>query len=578
MAFLPSSSSSFRRAFPTVDEDRRFLRGEEEQQPISLPGSQTAQGETTPVGGGGEEAARPTVSEDFGGRPFFRGTSLTDLSGELGRIGTGVAGLVSEFREAAGPSREFGAQERGQLLTAIRGGAGAGAMGGRRQGESFFRPPTEEETGRARGLIEARFEGPTGLDEEFLTPFEERAQTAAALGAQLGTGRGLIAQQQRAAPGLSRGEARFEAQRRQEAGPEGRGFQRQGFGVGLQGRRTAAEIQRERQEARGFAEQRTGEEQEIARRAREFTGEVRAGIRGGVEGRVQQATEARQALIDAFNRFQQTGDPGELAGVAPQLGGVQIPELQRQAEARAEFDRLFSDTGEFADISNIPPVRLGTSQTGLPARFVTIAGQDFDLQALQTGQAEVPGMTPFEQRRLGRRIMERHGQAVRGFAPETPLTRTTAIGRELALEPGERGRFADIMPLFTQELGITLPERPDIRQFVGFQEGEIPTLENVARASEVEQLNRIAGLLDQPGLLERRERQLPGVTATPEDLQRFELQQQQAQQAIELELARAEAERRRQLGEADRRFRESQEPGFFEGLGRDIGGFFEGLF
>lgn len=450
------------------------LTGSAPTAPTTTQTSTTQTTETAP------SRTASTALSGGGGSALTPGRSLDRTSRDLGEISTGLEGLSASFREAAGPSRSFGEQERQTLQ---------GAIGGD--------PSAVEAT---RNLLSAQYQGPQGLDQEEVGRLSSEAdQLSGYLGA-LSRKQGLSGYVLGSTPGLTRGQARFEA----ESLARDPNFFAQAREQARQANLLGERLRSEEEAARSFAEQRAQEEKALREAAHGFIGEQEAALRSPLEQRVSETNAAQRALEEAFGRFAETGDLSALQGQADAeaLGGFDTWTRQRVAQAQAKRDEIMS---KYGDIEHIPIADVNVFGEGAERWLVPIRGKQYDIMALTRGEQVIDGMSRDESIALGNRLAQRQTELDLSFSPIRVLRQN-------------RQEFGDILPLYYgQEFAA-----PDVRNYIELDPGTQATLENLATEEEIAKLNQIAELLGRNERLERREFDPTSLVLRPEEYQRAE--------------------------------------------------------
>lgn len=353
------------------------------------------------------------------------------------------------FKQMAGPSRTYG---------------GIG-------GEQTVRQAIETGQGMedARALANAQYGGPMGLDPTELSRLQGVYEDISTRTGALGTGGGLASMIKGSAPGLTQGEALFEAKRRL---PEMEEVSRNLMYEQVNPLRQ--QLQQQSTAAQEFAEQRALEEDLIRESARgQLTGrkdvidenlaQVVANARAQQEA--AQAAYAnilgaespeRLAAIQAASPYLRGGtteDPGQLMGTdvaeAFRTPGRTIP-----AEAQAEMQRILNDP-RYAAIKDVDPLELG----------ITKRGKSF----YDVGDEDVRRAVPDKAKRA--LLYERQ--------------------KELENQFDVGGQYGAFSPLYHGEAF----QAPDVTRYLGFDPGTSPTRENLATGQQKEIYNRITDLL-----------------------------------------------------------------------------------
>ncbi len=258
---------------------------EGESEAAREPGSQSSQGigDSLSFAGSG-----PAINRIYGSLSQGRDT-------EQGRLQQ----QESDFRSGAGASRTYessGAQ--GTLSDALSGGGSVDP---------------------AISLANASYSGPGGYDRKTADSIYGNLSNLMAGAGALNTRPGLSALYKESTPGLSGGESRFEA-RHTLANPEHHA-ERNRIQSSLQGLYDRAGQQDTA--ATAYAEQRRGEEDEIARLSREYLMGERGKISDAVNSQVDQRNLAAGAINSAFGNFQASGDARDIRPYLP--GGAALP-------------------------------------------------------------------------------------------------------------------------------------------------------------------------------------------------------------------------------------------------------------
>ena len=514
----------------------------------SLPGSASR------IGAGGFQTAGIGPIGDFGGparSPSIiprEGLTLGGIGERLGQLGERTGQLGEQFREAAGPGITFGEQERETLRRAIdvpEAGVQAGSP------EELAR---QEALGQARGIVGRQFQGPTQLDIGERTRIASDVGTLRGLAESLGRGRGLTQFVRQASPGLTPGQARFEAERRApQLRQEARGLQQQARGV-------IGQLEQEQQQARELAQQRIGEAEEARAGARGFLEEERQARRTDVEAQQELLREQEEATSGAFREFQETGDIEALRGF---VDDEALAEFEAAGEperaAKAQFDQIMENPA-FQEIREIDIADPAVDVRGQERRVVEIPAdpskpgsrpQRVDIQNLAEGRVRLPGRSLQESQRIGQllNIRQRRLEAFFGFRTTTGAT---PFGSE------RRGRFALSSPILFG-LEDLAEARPDVRGFAQFGGAADPTFQQAATGEQIEELNTLRNLLGIQGQLEQQEFTPGAIQAQPEEFAEAQeaVREQIERQAEKVEKAFATTRRRQRKAEKRRRRRKT---------------------
>jgi len=472
MAFVPTT-------FRTAEENQQLLLGNAPSgSPFSIiPLAAEAQSFQGPA------PAAPSASGTFQGSaqrtqpPIAPSPQMGISPGSTlqERLTSGISRDVAALRSGIGQARE----------------SFYGAAGPERTFESIGGPATLEAAIRPGGafapaqeiLASPGYQGPLGFGDPETQKFQAGYETARARQRALGGGLGLSALVGEAAPGLSPGEARFEAQRLTRSptfqaaiGPAAREVE----GV-------FSEFSRERKAAEEFARRRQTGEQDIVRQARELLGSRQQEITRGIEERMAAAEAQRRAVEAAYSRFQETPDMRTLQATDPSLLGFQAASLRTPGQEQAErAGRIYQEI-----ISRYP----GFEQFGpLPVNITNRGEQVYIYPEGVTHPQAVE-------------LYKRQKEIEAAFNPAPYLGATTPTQGELApffeqLPGGQPlygaredqpfyGAFAD--PRFAL---------PELQSFVRYDPGVAATRENVTGADMRETFNRINQLLGEANRLD----------------------------------------------------------------------------
>lgn len=355
------------------------------------------------------------------------------------------------FQQQAGPSRTFESIGGEQTLgRAVESGQGMD---------------------EARQLVGAQYTGPMGLDMESLADLQRLQEQLQTRQQALGTGGGLSTLIQQSAPGLTAGEARFEAKRLL---PEAR---EQARDLGLEAVNPFVQaLARGSEEAQAFAQQRQAEEDAIRQASVDLLRGRETGITGDIQRAIDTAAEQQRAAQEAYAAIQgatpeerlgligraapflQSGtaeDPGEMLGqdVAEALFS---PGARQTAEGRAAIQGVLNDP-RYAAIKDIPILE----------RSITKRGKGFY------------GLNDED---IRRQIPDKAKRALL-YERQRELEKLAGGMRR----PGE---FSATNPIYGEEYQALDPST-----YLGFDPGMSPSRENVSTEQQRTQFNRIQDLL-----------------------------------------------------------------------------------
>lgn len=496
-------------AHPTTQTD---------SQPNAPPPLRTPQREATPSG----KLSLPSYTPDPQVYGAFQGL-FQPLTQGLQEGYKGLQGLTQGFNEAVDPYRSFeglGAQET--LKKALQPGA---------------------DTSEAKKLVGATYEGPMGLQgpqgaqEDQLQKAVTEAHKLKAQGKALDSPQGTVAMLQRFAPGLTRGEARYETERL--LGNES--FRNARDQARLDISRLYGDLYGTMGTAKAIADRRVGEERDIAEKSRGFLEGEREALRAALGTRATELEAQDQAIRDQVAKFKETGNWQDLVGVAPEAAGFHTPYRQTLEEANVAWDQVMN---AFPDIQHLPMLVLG------------IDGHGRELLMLPEGVTASPQEL--------QRAFERHKAMVdAGFSPRSE----TYIRPEISIVSQAPGKYGTVKPLYFG----TEYQPADLQPFVDVTGDMLATPENVATAEEVALYNTIQDILGS--------NQLMPLDATPfevaqimADVDRYLAEERAEREAAEAAGTEGIGEHERVSRRARRRYKAHEKGKAAKRLGQSLGG------
>ena len=444
----------------------------------------------------------------FGHTGNVRERLLQPLTQGLRSAQSDLLGAVSNFRQGAGPSRTYE------------------SIGGQGILDTASTPGQPLDPGR--NLVNARYQGPSGLDTGLVGSALGTANTLQPVASGLGTPQDLPTLLGLAVPGLTPGQAKFESQILQNDS---------GFLDNLNRARgqlstLAPAVTSARDQASSFAQQRVGEESDISRQATDYLTQQTGDLQSGLQDLVNQRLAHQMSARGMFDQFQATNPDLTNADEIP--GVTDIFDL-----LNLEDTRQLDEFGQPLDQSDITasPLRLRRNESlnalqGLIDRFPGSVGTTANVNIQP--QARHPkdeswfrraamGATGIPNQLTNSILRADAGPALSGYKTIDPEGVETQGADQFTAEllrlfgpgglPGwpPRGEFANVLPAFGQDdydpyhptdnptgavgapdMGwedLTPVDLTDVRPFLGFQEGVTPTLGN---ASTEEQRARYA--------------------------------------------------------------------------------------
>ena len=428
-------------------------------QPTALPATQpTAAPQATPPVSP-SQLAQPTyepVPFDFQQAGTATSKLFDPVTGATQAGEEQLTEFADLFRTEAGPSRTFGGIGGEETLeSAVMGGP----------------------LGPAQELVGAQYQGPFGLDPEAAGGLMALTGQLRAREQALGTGGGISEILTQSTPGITGGEARFTAE--DLLTPEYR-TQLGEVTAGIDP--FAGRLEEEILGTQAFAQQRTGEEEEIARLSGEYLTGRQAGIETGIETEVRTQLDRQAEATDIWSDVTQASSATEIADVLrkAQESGIMDPsvdvdrfntELQQAITAAPEQYQAILDQEKYASLKDVPIGEIGVDNKG--RQTYLIDGKDFRT-VLGAKSAEAVA------------FKQRQGELEEAFSPARG--RPFPMGRPTGEEPSI-GQLAS--PLyFGEDINV-----PQIREFLNFDPGIRPSRGNVSTEEQRSQFNRIQEIM-----------------------------------------------------------------------------------
>lgn len=396
-----------------------------------------------------------------------------------------LSGAAQQFSQDVGGLRDY---ESSGAQAALQAALGPGS--------------TAEQQAAAKSLVGAQYAGPTALDQATMDQLEQLFGRLAPRAGSLQTGLGIEDLLRTQAPALSEGQRRFEAKRIMQ--DPAYAAQAREYEQGIQ--ELFSDYQRAQEEARAIAEQRTGEEQDIARRSREFLGGERESLSSDLEQAVTQAQERERALEDAYARFQETGSLEDLKAL--QAFGAEGTDFskfdtelgRKDVEAEAAKAAIMDDP-KYGAIQDVPLMVLGINEHGRETL-------EFDPAWWKENKDRFPKKKPKDHpeviTRSELKALARERQLALeqgGFSPGSAAAKNQKSVRQEAAK--EAGQYAAFDPLYYgQGLGLSEFEPADTRAYVTRKEGEQATRESLATPEDRQRYNLIQELLGEADRIE----------------------------------------------------------------------------
>jgi len=397
----------------------------QQQQEAAQPAPPPRQESTSP------ESTQSRTLYDRLFSPIFTGVEEGDAA---------LSEATDLFRADAGPSRTYESV------------GGAGAV------QSAVETGDAPSVEAVKGYAGASYGGPQGLDSATMGGLQQLyQQMRARQGAFRGGGLQTLIRE--AAPGVTRGEARFESKR--VLGDEA--FRGQARTTAPLVRQFGSRLGVASQGAQDFAAQRTSEEDALREATRAALSGRKGDINASLAEQIAAAQQQQQGVQERYN-----------AAVAPE-GLAKDPEFaamfgtDSQAlldEANKAFSGVIGDP-RYASVAEFDPLQLMLTKRG--SEGYQLAGDYKPGDWLDPTDA--PGLTPQKVQTLRERQKALEAQ----------------FGR------GEGAKYGEVRPLYDFGVGSYQGGQPT--QYMGLDLGMKPSRENVSTADQRTQFNRITDML-----------------------------------------------------------------------------------
>jgi len=343
--------------------------------------------------------------------------------------GNDLENTGAEFRELAGSSRTFeSAGGAGVLDRAISPSTPSGDRAGA--------------TDDALGFLGASYQGPAGLDATSSGNLGRQYEDLGTLSSSLGTGGGYQAVLRAANPGLTPGEAQYDAARafQDTSWREPVRNVQSAVGTATNAYNTAE------QGAQDYAKQRTGEESDIANFSRDYLKGSQDSIWGDMNQKYEAGVSQNEQIGQTFNELRNTPMTGTQAAQQGLAENYSNPILQKQNEGRGKFDEIMGSQ-KYTGIADIPLMGAGVDwNTGSPSNYA-VTNPDGSKRALS-----VPEKQLVEQRQ--KELMDSFG-SIEAFTPFEAArdAERRAVGQPAwydGMDSGSyenRGQYGDVLPL-----------------------------------------------------------------------------------------------------------------------------------
>ena len=434
------------------------------------------------------------------------------LGGETQKYGGILDSAVDNFYEQAGAQRDYQGIGGQDILSQAIGGTG--------------------DIEQARGLANASYSGPTGLDSQATDQVYGALSQIRPAGQGLYSGRSLSTLLRQAAPGLSSGEARQEAQSlSQDAG-----HRQRSQGINSQINSVNQRLNSESQKATDYASARGAQEDDIRTQSRDYLAGQRSEVTGSINDRINEANAQTRALTEGYQNFQTEGTVDSLQ----QIDGLGFDPTTFNTQARSELQ----------DALNI---------------WDQIMTQDYG------------GIQDQELLQLG---VDSHGKETPKLwdTPDDVANRQAALASYFS--PGtryqSRGDYFKYRPLYYAGDPVEATWQPaDIRNYVTFDAGTEATRGNQSTEEERGRYNRIQDILGEIDRIDSSGEPFRAA-AIAANLDQF-LAEEEAELANRANLLDAEAQSwSRDLNRARRDYKKAQRQKDWGKVGKYLSGVFMG--
>lgn len=459
------------------------------------------------------------------------GSDLTErLTGpifsQVEETGAGLRDVEADFRRLAGPERTYD------------------AIGAEETLRGAVYDPSEANARQARELLQAQYTGPQRLDT---APLESDLEEARARASGL-SGRSLISSVQQSEPGLTSGEARFDA-RALTQDPRFTGQRQAARSAVDELYEQLAEADRQAEE---YAAERLAQERDIAIRARGYLTGERRGISEDLEEQVAAAEAQNRAVEQAYEQFRESPSLAALQNMSPEFLDFDPAALHTEAqkaarEAAEEWSRALQSP-EYADIRDVPLGHLRISSHG---------HEQFSLDP--TGRTNV-GEYDRQTYEKARRRFEALEQQ---FGPGSYAKRRRQV----------EGEHAPFLPMYHGQ-GVEPFQALPRADYVSLVPGLSPARENVATEDQRAAFNRINDLLGEAERLAEAEPFRAAAIAA--DVDRYLADEERALEERRGKISKNRAEWERLVRKARRRYKKSKKGGLFGAVGGIVGAVLSG--
>lgn len=350
-------------------------------------------------------------------------------------------------------------------------------------------PGQEEAYGQTQNWLQAQYTGPQGFDPEAFSGIQQDINQLQGYVSGLATGQALPTAISQATPGLTPGEARYEAERL--VSPEY--FQEtQGFESALE--ELGREAEREARQAERYARQREGQEERVRGRAQRLLEARQGRILESAGERLAERQGQAQAQRDLYSQALEALSQGQpLPAGIPGAEGFQTQAQELVGTAREAAQDI---------MSQYPNLEPGTGELFMTGKGdLRVRFPDWLVERYPELQGQVFSVGPSEWT-SGR--MAEYPPEVRDFIEREWALQSLFLpgefewsGGGFQREPGAPD-YSAVNPLY---FGAAL-ELPPVENYLTFQQAQGLNLAAATTAEQRRVYNAIAGLLGQARTLQ----------------------------------------------------------------------------
>jgi len=479
MAFLPYN----------FDTNLQYLQGGGQQndqvKELTQTPAESPQGTTTPVAGGGQQAAATPSTQTT--------TQTAPDTATVGTVGTAIDRLFNPLRQGL----QAGGEQIKNLGTAFQQAAGPQEtyQSGNVQNvlQQAIQPnATPEVRTQAKGYVGAQYTGPTGLDADQLAALNEALNRVYTSNEAMKTSTGLSTLTRQAYPGTSIGEAQFNAE---DLLQDPSFLQERAALQGTVGA-TQADVTAQTQAATDYATQRAQQEADIAAQSKAYL----TGQKSGIEN---QWTQAANAALAQQQATQAQWDAINAGGAVPADIAAQFNN-PNDVQAKAAQTQWQSIMDKYKDIADVPLLVPGMDSRGREVLYLPADYYAKHPELQPTGDllssTDIAGLAAGNKQS---RVVARQRELEKYFSPTGYLPGTeTARGPGAYLQLGAKPEYQQYMPMYgAGTTGTTVPtwQSPEVQNYLSFDPGNLLAGQNnwqmVTTQDQADRYNEIEDLL-----------------------------------------------------------------------------------